>query len=91
MQNDIDRLRDRADAQDVKYAKVESAIETLVKQGEQLGQSIKDFTTAIQGINLTLTEFKGQNTNTNRAVTAVVSVILLIVGSIAGQFIHFHP
>lgn len=79
-----DTTTERLNQHDIHFAKIDMVLENLTRQSENFETAVKQFESAIS-------QLKSQADYRGKTLAIVGSVIMLIAGIFAGQFIHIHP
>lgn len=77
-------IPDKLNEHDVHFAKIDMVLENLTRQSETFETAVKQFQVAI-------TQLQSQADYRGKALSIVGSIVMLIAGVFAGQFIHIHP
>ncbi len=88
---DIEELRAFKAAQDVRNMKVDMILETLSKQSVSFELALTQFQQVVTDNKIAITRVQDKATVTERVISVVGGLLILIAGSIIGQFIHFKP
>ena len=88
---DIDELKTRQADQAVRNVKIDLILDSLQKQQESFELVIKQFSEVDTDVRTAITRLLLRQDFTWKVIGAVGSIILVIIGAIIGQFVHFHP
>jgi hypothetical protein len=88
---EIEELKTKQVEQDVRNAKIDLILETLVKQQELFEKAVTQFGTTVTSMQLAITRLEDRQGVTWKVIGVVGSVIMLIAGTILGQYVHFYP
>ena len=88
---DIDELRLFRTEQCVHNTKVDMILEQVVKQGQSFETALQQFQSVVTTTNTAITRLQDKVSITEKVVNVVGGILLLVAGSVLGQFIHFRP
>jgi len=88
---DIDELKTRQADQDVRNIKIDLILEAVQKQQDSFELVIKQFAEVVTDVRTAITRLQDKQDFTWKVIGIVGSLILVTIGAIIGQFVHFHP
>jgi len=88
---EIEDLKAKQTDQDVRNVKIDLILEALQKQQESFELVIKQFGDVVADMRTAITKLQDKQDFTWKVIGAVGSVLLVVLGTIIGQFVHFHP
>jgi hypothetical protein len=88
---DIQALQSWQALQNVRNVQVDMILEELKEQGKTLQTVVKQFETALNDGKLVTQRLEQKTDYIQRTVYVVGSILMLTLGTVIGQFIHFHP
>ncbi len=75
----------------MRNVKIDLILEALSKQQESFELVIKQFGEVVTDVLTAITRLQDKQDFTWKVISVVGSIILVTIGAIIGQFVHFHP
>ena len=77
--------------QHIHNTKVDMILEQVIKQGQSFEMALQQFQSVVTTTNTAIIRLQDKVSVTEKVVNVVGSIVLLVAGSVLGQFIHFKP